>query len=246
MNCIDCDPFDCCNEDGSPCSCPCHLKVESIGTCMVCGYHGPGPKHDCKPDEAGELTRKVVEIRKRDLAEIATLRARAEAAERELDNERKAVEGYMQRWPPGARRREAAMPDPTPDTHPVSAFIAALTDRAEKAEAALRQSETLRERMRAAFAESSSEREQRLELERDEALKKVAAWNLAATIDDLVARNWERATKAEAVLRRFVTLLKVEGYDEAKLSPDERKREIDPEAEPWATIREAEKVLNAR
>jgi len=22
-------------------------RIDSIGTCRICGYHGPGPKHDC-------------------------------------------------------------------------------------------------------------------------------------------------------------------------------------------------------
>lgn len=24
-------------------------QVDSIGTCTICGYHGPGPRHDCGP-----------------------------------------------------------------------------------------------------------------------------------------------------------------------------------------------------
>jgi hypothetical protein len=26
-----------------------YLPTNSIGTCRRCGYHGPGPKHDCRP-----------------------------------------------------------------------------------------------------------------------------------------------------------------------------------------------------
>lgn len=33
--------------EGSP------LRVDSIGTCARCGYHGPGPKHDCNPRRPG-------------------------------------------------------------------------------------------------------------------------------------------------------------------------------------------------
>lgn len=28
---------------------PQNMPVNSIGTCARCGYHGPGPGHDCKP-----------------------------------------------------------------------------------------------------------------------------------------------------------------------------------------------------
>ena len=28
------------------------MKVDSVGTCARCGYHGPGPKHDCRPTDA--------------------------------------------------------------------------------------------------------------------------------------------------------------------------------------------------
>ena len=32
-----------------------NLRVESIGTCVDCGYHGPGPGHDCKAPTVGWL-----------------------------------------------------------------------------------------------------------------------------------------------------------------------------------------------
>lgn len=27
-------------------------RVDSVGRCALCGYHGPGPKHDCRPIQA--------------------------------------------------------------------------------------------------------------------------------------------------------------------------------------------------
>jgi hypothetical protein len=33
----------------SPETQPDDLPVDSMGTCEICGYHGPGPAHDCRP-----------------------------------------------------------------------------------------------------------------------------------------------------------------------------------------------------
>jgi len=39
---------------------PPHERVDSIGTCTICGYFGPGPKHDCTGPK--DRKRKRIEV----------------------------------------------------------------------------------------------------------------------------------------------------------------------------------------
>jgi hypothetical protein len=69
------------------------LKVNSIGTCTRCGYHGPGPAHDCKSPQAGIEKLISAYSQKANRCEKQAIRAPTLAQKRALEEQGRHFDG---------------------------------------------------------------------------------------------------------------------------------------------------------